>query len=327
MDEPLDPGPGEAFVRIRAVGLCGSDMHFYNEGGIAGKDARYPMVLGHEPGGEVASVGEGVEHLKPGMKIAIEPAMLSAQCELSRQGRRNLSENITFLGGLTVPGALRQYAVIPAENCLPLPDTMSFSDAAFIEPLAVLLHSVELADLCLGETVAVMGAGPIGLIAVQAAKLAGASKVVVADKVPYRLKKALELGADAVVDIRKEDAAEAARDLCHLGVHVVFDAAGKSESINTAIECLRPGGRLVLIGIPSNQLVELAMWEALDKEITITAQKRSNGNDHAALDLMKRGLIRSEPIMTHHVPLAEGHKAFEMMAEYSDEVIKPVIEL
>ena len=327
MPEPPEPGPGEVLVRIRAVGICGSDMHYYLEGGIAGKEVPYPIVLGHEPGGEIAALGPGVEGLKTGTKVAVEPAMLRRECEFSLRGQRNLSENVEFLGGLDAPGALREYAVVPAENCLAIPDSMTFADGAFVEPLAVLLHSLELAELKLGESVAVMGAGPIGLLAVQVSKLAGASRVLVADRVPYRLKKALELGADEAVDITQESAADAARDLNRLGVHVVFDAAGKPDSINTAIECLRPGGRLVLIGVPSQPLVGVSFWEALNKEVTIRVQKRSNGNDHDALAMMKRGLICSDSIMTHSMPLSQGHKAFEMMAEYADGVIKPVVEL
>lgn len=327
MPDPPDPGPGEVLVRIRAVGICGSDMHYYNEGGICGKDAPYPIVLGHEPGGEIAGVGPGVDGLKTGAKVAIEPAMLRRNCEFSLRGQRNLSEHIEFLGGIEAPGALREYAVVPAENCIAMPDSMTFADAAFVEPLAVLLHSMELAELKFGESVAVMGAGPIGLLAVQVAKLAGASRVLVADRVPFRLKKALELGADEAVDFTKESVADAARDLNPYGVHVVFDAAGKPESINTGLDCLRPGGRLVLIGIPAEPLVGVEFWGALNKEITIRVQKRSNGNDHDAVALMKRGLIRSDSIMTHSMPMSEGHKAFEMMAEYADGVIKPVVEL
>lgn len=327
MPDPPDPGPGEVLVRIRAVGVCGSDMHFYLEGGIAGTPAPYPMVLGHEPGGEVAALGAGVEGLRLGAKVAVEPAMLRKQCEFSRAGRPNLSGNIVFLGGLEAPGALREYAVVPAENCLAMPDGMSFADAAFIEPLAVLLHSMELAELKLGETVAVIGCGPIGLLAVAMAKLAGASKILAVDKVPYRLARARELGADETVDIRSESAPEAARDLHPHGVHVVFDAAGKRESINAGLECLRPGGRFVLIGIPTEPLVGVGLWQGLQKELTIRVQRRSNNNDHAALDLMKRGLIGSDTIMTHFVPLSDAHKAFEMMADCSDGVIKPVVEL
>jgi len=326
MEYPPDPGPGEVLVRIRAVGICGSDMHLYSEGGVAGSPARYPMVLGHEPGGEIAAVGPGVESLKEGVRVAVEPAILRRPCELAREGRRHLSENIVFMGGVQIPGALREYAVVPEQNCIPAPEDLSLIDAAFVEPVAVLLHSIELAELRLGETVAVTGAGPIGLLAVALAKRAGASRIVVTDRVPHRLQKALELGADAAVDVSKDSPKEAVRDLMGLGAHVVFDAAGKPESINDGLRCLRPGGRMVIIGIPSQTPVGVDLWQAMGKEATIRVQKRSNGNDEAAMQLIREGAVRSDWIVTHRVPFEQGHRAFEMMANYSDGVIKPVVE-
>lgn len=327
MDAPPDPGPGEVLVRIRAVGVCGSDMHFYQEGGICGSSAYYPMVLGHEPGGEVAGLGPGVEGLSTGDVVAVEPAMLRAECEFSRKGMRNLSDNIEFLGGLDAPGALREYAVLPAENCLAMPEGSTFTDAAFVEPLAVLLHSMELAEMTLGDTVAVMGAGPIGLLAVAVAKLAGASKIIVADKIENRLKKALEIGADEAVNISNASVSDAVMDLTRYGAHVVIDAAGKADSLNNAMACARPAGRIVLIGIPSHEAIALHLWKAMGKELTVRFQKRSNGNDHDAVDMMRRGLISSDTIMTHWFSLADGHKAFELMESREDGVIKPVVEL
>ncbi len=150
MPDPPDPGPGEVVVRLRAVGVCGSDMHFYLEESCAGTPAAYPQVLGHEPAGEIAAVGAGVEDLKPGDRVAVEPAISCGACELCRSGRRNLCENIVFMGGIQLPGLLREYAVMPRENALKVPSEMSFATAATIEPLAVLLHSMNLAELKLG---------------------------------------------------------------------------------------------------------------------------------------------------------------------------------
>jgi L-iditol 2-dehydrogenase len=327
MPDLPDPGPGEVLVRLKAVGICGSDMHYFLEGGVGGFAARYPMVLGHEPGGEVAAVGKGVEGLKSGARVAVEPAILRKECEFSRSGRRHLSEHIEFMGGLQAPGALRQYTVVPQENCVELPASMSFADAAFIEPLAVVLHSVELAGLKFDDSVAVMGCGPIGLLAVAVAKMTGASRIIAADRLPHRLQRARELGADVTVDISKESVREAVNDLTGPGVHVVFDAAGTADSVQACVDCVRPAGSIVVIGIPSQRLVGFDFWQAMAKEVTLRVQKRSNGNDHQALDLMKRGLIRSDAIHSHFFPLHQGHKAFETMAEYSGNIIKPVIEL
>ena len=223
---------------------------------------------------------------------------------------------------------MREYAVVPAHNVLPLPKDISFADATVIEPLAVLLHSVELARFEMTETVLVMGAGPIGVLGVAVAKLAGASRIIVADRVEHRLKAALEMGADAAVHIDRESVRDAVMDLTGgLGVHVAFDAAGKPDSINTALSCLRFGGRLVIIGIPSEQFVGVDLWQAMHHEISIHVQKRSNANDHEALDMLRRGQIDTARFVSHRFPLERGNKAFETIAEYSDGVIKAVVEL
>jgi L-iditol 2-dehydrogenase len=328
MPDPPEPKAGEILVRLRSVGICGSDMHYYSEGGCAGTDARYPSVLGHEPSGEVAAVGPGIEHLKPGARIAIEPAMRCGHCDACLSGHLNLCENCVFLGGVQAPGLMREYAVIPARNAIPIPDGMSFTHAAVVEPLAVLLHTIDLAKLRVGETVAIMGAGPIGCLGAAVSKLAGASRVIVADRIPHRLELARRFGADEVVDITKESMRDAVLDLTHgKGVHVVLDAAGKQESINTALHCLRFAGRLIIIGIPSQQEVGTDWWEAGHKEIVITTQKRSNGQDHDAIDLLQRGLVPADLLVTHRFPMATGGKAFETVAEYADGVLKAVVEM
>ncbi len=328
MSDPPDPAPGEVLVRIRSCGVCGSDMHYYLEDGCAGTNAIYPSVLGHEPAGEIVSLGAGVEHLDEGAPVAVEPALTCGHCEACRGGRPNLCLNARFLGGVQGPGLLREYVVVPAHNVLPIPKELSFVDATVIEPLAVLLHSVELARLEMTETVLVMGAGPIGVLGVVVAKIAGASRIIVADRIEHRLEAAREMGADAAVHIDRESVRDAVMDLTHgRGVHVAFDAAGKPESINTALNCMRFGGRLVVIGIPSQQFVGVDMWQAMHQELSIHVQKRSNANDHEALDMLRRGQIDTSRFVSHRFPLERGDKAFETVAEYSDGVIKAVVEL
>ncbi len=327
MPDPPDPGPGEVLVRLRACGVCGSDMHFYLEESCTGTPAAYPQVLGHEPAGEIAAVGAGVEELAIGDRVAVEPAISCGKCEFCVGGKRNLCENIVFMGGIQAPGCLREYATVPVRNALKIPGDMDFGAAAVVEPTAVLLHAASLADLRMGETVAIMGAGPIGLLAIQIAKLAGASKIISADCVPHRLKRAAELGADVVVNVATDSVVDAVMDATGKGAHVIFDAAGKPASINASIESARHGGRIVIIGIPSQAETPLRLWEGLHREVTITVQKRNNGNDHAALELIEAGKIKPESILSHRFSLADGAKAFETMGAYADGVIKPLIEI
>lgn len=328
MPDPRAPGAGEVLVRIRAVGICGTDIHFYLEGGCAGSDAPYPTVLGHEPAGEIVEVGTGVEQLKAGMRVAVEPTMTCGHCDACCGGRRNLCAKAVFLGGVQAPGLLREHAVVPAENVVCVPETMSFAAATVVEPLAVLLHSLELAKLQATETVAVMGAGPIGLLAIAVSKLAGASCVVASDRIPHRLAMARKFGAEAVVDFSKESVRDAVLDVTNgKGADVIFDAAGKPESINAALASARPGGRVVIIGIPSERQVALSLWRALHRELTIRVQKRSNGNDQHAVDMLRQNRIDTDSLVSHLFPLDKGGKAFETLAEYADGVVKPVVEL
>ncbi len=327
LPDPPDPRAGEVLVRLRSVGICGSDMHYYSEGFCAGTDALYPSVLGHEPAGEVLAVGPGVESVRQGARVAVEPALRCGRCEPCLTGHLNLCEKCVFLGGVQAPGLLREYAVVPAQNVLPFPDGMSFPDASVVEPLAVMLHAVSLAKLRVGETVAVMGAGPIGLLGAAVARLAGAARVIVADRIPYRLALARKFGADEVVDITKNSVRDAVLDMTHgKGAHVVLDGAGKPDSIDASIRCLRLAGRLVIVGIPSEQKVGMDLWRAMNREATIIIQKRSNGNDHDAIDLLSRGLIATDSFVSHRFPMSQGDKAFETVAEYADGVVKAVVE-
>ena len=326
MPMPPDPGPGEALVRMRAVGICGSDMHWYLEGGVGSFRAVYPQILGHEPAGEIVAVGKGVTEFAPGQRVAMEPAITCGHCEFCLSGRHNNCSSSKFMGSPQAHGFFREYANVPVRNMVAVPDGMSFARATVIEPVSVLLHVLELTEIRLGDTVAVMGAGPIGLLTAAIARTAGASRIFVADKVAHRLAFAKEMGADVCVSTMRQ-LVEAVRDETRgRGVDVVFDAAAAPETINTCMQVARLSGRVVLIGIPSELSFPVDIHTAMAKELNIQTIKRSNHNGHAAIELMQSGRI-PESLVTHRMPLEQTPAAFEKVAAYADGVGKVVIEI
>ncbi|NLS78050.1 MAG: alcohol dehydrogenase catalytic domain-containing protein, partial [Chloroflexi bacterium] len=189
------PGPGEVLLRIRAVGICGSDLHYYKEGGIGDAVVNEPLIIGHEFAAEVAELGPGVTGLFVGQPVAVEPAMPCHHCELCVEGNSNLCPSVRFAGSPGVQGAMREYMVHPAANCFPLLPGMTFADGAVLEPLGIGIHAVDLGKQKVGATVAVLGCGPIGLLTMQVARAAGASRIFATDLLDYRLEAAKKCGA------------------------------------------------------------------------------------------------------------------------------------
>lgn len=324
MPMPRDPGPGEALVRIRAVGICGSDMHWYLDGRIGRRLSVYPQILGHEPAGEVVAAGEGAG-FAPGDRVAIEPAVNCGECETCRSGRHNLCGNSSFMGGPELHGLFREYAVVPAANLVTLPESMSFSDATVIEPLAVIMHVLELAPVNAGDTVAVVGAGPMGLLTIGAARAAGARRIFASDRIPGRLALAQTMGADVVVDARTESLADAVMDETRgRGVDLAFEAAGDCQGINQALNAACRGGTVVLIGLTRELELPLDIHAAMGKELRIRTVRRSNHNAHSALAMLGSGRI-STALVTHRFDLEETPRAFEALASGEDGAGKIVI--
>ena len=325
MEMPADPGPGEVMVRVRAVGICGSDLHWYLEDGVGSYRAVHPQVLGHEPAGEVVAVGRGVSGLAVGERVAIEPAITCGECEFCRSGRHNNCVTSIFMGTPQMPGLFREYAVMPERNAVAIPANMSFDDATIIEPLAVMLHVMELVEIRLGDTVAVMGAGPIGMLMATMARIAGASRVWIADRVPHRLELARAMGLECAVEISR--IAQAVMDETQgRGADIVFDAAGKAETIDAGFGAARLGGQFVLIGIPDEMRPRVDWHAAMGKELSIQTIKRSNHNAHGAIELLEAGKI-PKAFVTHRLPLEETARGFEMLAGYTDGVGKVIIRI
>ncbi|MBI3208974.1 MAG: alcohol dehydrogenase catalytic domain-containing protein [Candidatus Solibacter usitatus] len=325
MPDPPDPAPGEVLVKIRSVGICGSDMHWFLEGGIGQSKAIYPQVLGHEPAGEIVAIGKDVHHRKVGDRVSIEPSLTCGHCEYCLRGQHNNCVNCVFLGSPQAPGLFREYAVVPEHNADPVPENLDWTQATLIEPVAVIVHVMELVSISLGDTVAVMGAGPIGMLCASMAKQAGASRVYVCDKLPHRLQLARAMGADVAVNVNQ--VAEVIADETRgRGVDLVLDAAGALETINLGIALTRPGGSFLLIGIPVESDLPIDIHTAMNKEIRILTLKRSNHKGAAAAQLIASGRI-SPALVTHTLPFLDTPKGFDLLANYADNVGKVVIEV
>jgi L-iditol 2-dehydrogenase len=320
------PGPGEVQVRIDAVGICGSDLHAYAEGGVGDTPCVYPMVLGHEPAGTIVSAGAGVTRWTAGDRAAFEPAIYCYHCEFCRTGRHNVCANIRFMSMPGEPGFFREYANIPAGNLIGIPPGLAFRDATIVEPLAVVLHSMKFVALGLSETAAVFGAGPIGLMTVICLKLAGAARVWAVEPVAERRELARQAGADAVVDPGATDPSrEIQRDTGGRGVDVAIDCAASGGSLDHCIRATRRAGRVVLTGIHVETHVPLEVSPLRRKELAIYSVRRSNHEVEAARDLLVGNLPHFAAMITHTRPLVRIAEAFHQVEHRADGVGKLIV--
>jgi L-iditol 2-dehydrogenase len=321
-----EPAAGEVQVRVRAVGVCGSDLHSYAEGSVGDTACVYPMVLGHEPAGEVLKTGAGVTGWAAGDRAALEPALYCYHCEFCRSGRHNICAQIRFLSTPGHPGFFRELVNLPAANLLPIPPRLSFAEATLAEPLAIGLHSMKFAGLEIGETVAVFGAGPIGLVTIACLRLAGAGRIWAVEPVAHRREMAIRMGAAVALDPDAGDVArEILKETAGRGVDFAIDCAAKQNTTNDAIRTVRNGGRVVLTGIHSAALVPFEVSPMRRKELAIFNVRRSNHESHAAIELLLSHTAWFAPMITHTRPLAQIAEAFRITGHYADGVGKMIV--
>jgi L-iditol 2-dehydrogenase len=324
VDRPLAaPGPGELQVRVSAIGICGSDMHAYSEGGVGESPCNYPMVIGHEPSGVVVKTGAGVGGFSPGDRGSLEPALYCYHCEFCRRGHHNICANLRFMSNGTEPGYFREYVNIPVANFVPIPADMSLEAAALVEPIAIALHSMVFAQVKLGETAIVFGAGPIGLLTIAVLKLSGAGRIWAVEPVAHRRELARLMGADAVIDPGAVDpGAQIMQDTGKRGVDMAIDCASKEDMINHCIRAVAHGGRIVLTGIPAETQIAVNIHQARNKEMAIFNVRRSNHESHLGVELLHAHAHLFEPIVTHNRPLDKINEAFALNEKYEDGVGK-----
>lgn len=319
-----DPAPGEVQVRVEAVGVCGSDLHAYCEGAVGSTPNVYPMVLGHEPAGRIVKAGPGVTGLQPGDRGALEPALYCYHCEYCRRGMHNVCANIRFLSSPQNPGFFRELINLPVSNFLPIPARLSFEQVTLAEPLAVALHSLHLASIRPGETVAVIGAGPIGLLTIAALRAANAGRIWAVEPVPHRRELARKIGADVGLP-PAEAVQEILRGTGGLGVDCAVDCAAKEDTTGQAIQLTRSGGRVALTGIHSTPFVPMNGSAMRRKELTIFNVRRSNHESHAALELLEAHADWFAPLLTHTREIDRIGDAFLIASQYQDGVGKMIV--
>jgi L-iditol 2-dehydrogenase len=330
---PGSPGAGQVRLRIRAVGICGSDLHTYRHARIGDTRLAGPLVPGHEFSGTVEAVGDDArdglgQPLRPGTLVAVDPAQPCGNCEFCRAGNPNLCENLHFCGLWPDPGALSQWMLVPAQTCFPVPPQIDATQAALLELLGVAIHAVDLGKLRVGRSVAILGAGPIGLCLLQVAKASGAGPMLVTEPLAWRREAAGKLGATATFDPGKEDVVEAVhRATGGRGVDVAFEAAWCGETVQQAAEMLVPGGRLMVVGIADDDRLALKHSTARRKGLSILLVRRMKHTYPRAIRLVQAGQVDLPLLVSHRFPLARAAEAFALNAAYGSGVIKVVIEL
>ncbi len=318
----------DVLIRIKSVGICGSDIHYYNEGNIGSQVVQYPWVVGHEAAGEVVSVGNGVKSIKPGDKIAIEPTMWCGVCDQCLQGRKHTCVNQRFLGCPgQIEGCLSEFFVLPEHCCFKVSENMSYELAVFAEPLSIGIYAVDLYKKNVtNKKVGILGAGPIGQSVLASCVKSGAESVYITDKIDERLDLAKKMGALWTGNPDKQNIAEEIIQLEPNSLDVVFECCGKQEAVDQAIEILKPGGTLMMVGIPEVDRISFRIDQMRRKEICFQNVRRQNECFQKAIDMIESDPEYFQNFITHRFKFNDTSKGFEFVREYKNGVLKAVIE-
>lgn len=324
--DPKIDKDSDVLIRIKAVGVCGSDIHYYTTGRIGSQIVEYPFIIGHEAGGVVEKTGRKVTKVKPGSRIAFDPAVSCGECDQCKSGRENTCRELLFLGCPgQLEGCLCEYVVLPEECCFPIEKSMTFEQAALSEPLSIGVYAVERSMLPANANVAILGVGPIGMCVFHVLRTKNVANVYVTDKLEERLAFSKKLkprwsGNPDRVDVVKEISA-----IEPLLLDVVYECSGDNEVMSQAVQLLKPGGTLVLVGITETDEVSFPIHELRRKEITIVNIRRQAHCTQKAVDLLASRQIDMDSLVTHRFSLEETQEAFDLVEHYRDGVMKAMI--
>jgi L-iditol 2-dehydrogenase len=326
--EPTIKKDDEVLLKVEVVGVCGSDVHYYETGRIGSQIVEYPFVVGHECAATVKAVGRAVTRVKVGDGVVVEPAIACNNCDQCKRGRKNTCRNLKFLGCPgQANGCLCEYIVMPEDCCFPIDDEITFEQGVLCEPLAIGVYAVKQACISENTDIAILGSGPIGLSCLVSAGTENSNACYVTEKIEERAEAAEKNGATWVGNPNRKDIVKEILRLKPAGMDVVFECAGQQETIDQAVELLKPGGKLMLVGIPRLERISFIIDKIRRKEITIVNVRRQNNCTQTAIDLIASGEINVDFMITHRFKLEQTQQAFDMVAEYRDGVIKALVEL
>jgi len=324
------PGNNDALIEIKSGGICATDIHLFLTGNIGSLVAKKPYIPGHESAGQVVKVGENVKHLKPGDRVAIEPVVGCGRCTECKLGNYQRCDVMTICSIPPHDGNLTQYKVHNASFCHKLPDNVSYEEAALLEPLAVVVHAVRRAGVSAGDYVMVCGAGPVGLLCMQAAKAFGASHVVVTDIVDHRLETAKKLGADFTVNVKNKTDDQIREEIWKpLGgkqPRVTVECTGAEAAVRIAILATMQGGVVSLVGFGDDQ-INVPMVQISIRELSIQGIYIYANSYQLSIDLVSQGKIKMKPIITHRFKLEQALEAFETSRTGKDNALKVMFNL
>jgi L-iditol 2-dehydrogenase len=324
--DPKIEAPTDVLIKISRVGVCGSDVHYYTTGRIGVQVVQYPFAVGHECAGVVEAVGTEVTHVRPGDRVAIEPAMPCFECDQCMGGRAHTCRKLKFLGCPgQADGSLSEYIVMPQHCCFPLKDDTTLEQGVLSEPLAIGVYACKLAGDLKGKRIGILGSGPIGLSVLMPAKAQGVGKVYMTDKIDARLAMAKANGADWTGNVDQLDAVKAIAEAEPLLLDIVFECCGQQEAVDQAIHMLAPGGKLVMIGIPEVDRISFQIDLMRRKEICFQNVRRQNECTGITIDQIEDGTLPAEAMVTHHFPFERTKEAFDLVAGYQDGVMKAMI--
>lgn len=321
-----EPTNGEVLVKIHHAGICGSDLHYYEYGGIGTQRVQYPMILGHEIGGEVIELGKGVDNLKIGDLVAVEPQRTCGKCEFCKSGRYNLCPHVKFLATPPIDGAFAEYITHPADMVYKLQGNLDTVDGALMEPLAIGLRIANQVNAVIGETAVILGAGTVGLVTLMSLHARGISNIFVSDLVDNRLAMALELGASKTFNAAHQDVLSEVMEATHgKGADMVIEVAGSSSATQQSVDMVKRGGRIVLVGYAKSP-INFDFRKLIMKEAYIITSRRYRNVYPVAINSVKNGLIPIRKLVTNKFPFSKIADAIEFSSKDKEHSIKTIIE-